>query len=219
MAVPLESTRSTSGTRVEPTVMLRGATADLERGGRLQLDLSHRLQNGITLSLLGGVGTRRAGLLTGPPVLNPVTSTPRGVLPWVPRYAEYDASLPFDAQPGLRTQLGTGFSELTGDARAEGALDGSAPPRVRANAAIVPVGAGGVTFAANVDVHVLADTSAVLAPGAGLGLQTAGPLRVLDTRAVDSPLVPGVPFAVPIGAPAGARGVVASVAVVQGGGR
>jgi hypothetical protein len=92
-----------------------------------------------------------------------------------------------------------------------------APPRVRANAAIVPVGAGGVTFAANVDVHVLADTSAVLAPGAGLGLQTAGPLRVLDTRAVDSPLVPGVPFAVPVGAPAGARGVVASVAVVQGG--
>ncbi|MFN7700749.1 MAG: hypothetical protein ACK5U8_22815, partial [Deltaproteobacteria bacterium] len=58
---------------------------------------------------------------------------------------------------------------------------------------------------------------AVLAPGAGLGLQTAGPLRVLDTRAVDSPLVPGVPFAVPVGAPAGARGVVASVAVVQGG--
>jgi outer membrane receptor protein involved in Fe transport len=119
MAVPLESTRSTSGTRVEPTVMLRGATADLERGGRLQLDLSHRLQNGTTLSLLGGVGTRRAGLLTGPPVLNPVTSTPRGALPWVPRYAEYDASLPFDAQPALRTQLGTGFSELTGDARAE----------------------------------------------------------------------------------------------------
>ncbi len=122
MAVPLESAPASSGTRVEPSLSLRGSTADLERGGRLQLDLSHRLEGGTTLSLLGGVGTRRAGLLVGPPVLNPVTSTPRGALPWVPRYAEADATLPFEAQPPLRTQVGTGFSELTGDVRAQAAL-------------------------------------------------------------------------------------------------
>jgi hypothetical protein len=92
-----------------------------------------------------------------------------------------------------------------------------APPRVRANATLVSLATGGVTFAATADVHVVADSSAVLVPGAGLGLRTAGPLRVLDTRALDTPLVRGEPFAVSVGAPADARGVVASVAVIQSG--
>ena len=52
---------------------------------------------------------------------------------------------------------------------------------------------------------------------AGLGLLTAGPLRVMDSRSSDTALVAGVPFPVDVGAPAGAVGVVASVAVIQGG--
>lgn len=92
-----------------------------------------------------------------------------------------------------------------------------APPRVRANAVAVALGAGGgVTFSANVDVDVIADLTGAFAP-TGLGLLPAGPLRVMDSRSSDTALVPGVPFAVDVGAPAGAVGVVASVAVIQGG--
>lgn len=89
------------------------------------------------------------------------------------------------------------------------------PPRVRANAAAVALSSGAASFYANVDVDVIADLTGAFAP-TGLGLQTAGPLRVMDTRAIDAILTPGVPFAVDVGAPPGAVGVVASVAVIQG---
>jgi iron complex outermembrane receptor protein/hemoglobin/transferrin/lactoferrin receptor protein len=96
LAHPLEPPRGP--TPLRPTLFLRGATADSERGGRLQL-------TGATerLGFLGGVGARRMGLLeSGGPVRNPSD----GQLPEVPRFA-----------PDGRTQLGTGFDELTADGR------------------------------------------------------------------------------------------------------
>lgn len=91
------------------------------------------------------------------------------------------------------------------------------PPRVRANATVVPFGAGGgVTFGANTDVEVIADWSGTFTTVGGLGLQTAGPLRVIDTRALGTPLVGGTPFSVDVRLPTGATGVVASVTVVGG---
>jgi iron complex outermembrane receptor protein/hemoglobin/transferrin/lactoferrin receptor protein len=96
LAHPIEPPSSPSPLR--PTLQLRGATADQERGGRLQVQ-------GATerLGFIGGFGGRRVGLLeSGGPVLNPTD----GKLPEVPRFA-----------PDERTQLGTGFDELTGDAR------------------------------------------------------------------------------------------------------
>ncbi|MFP2932638.1 TonB-dependent receptor domain-containing protein, partial [Pyxidicoccus sp. 3LG] len=79
-------------------LFLRGATADRERGGRIQVQ-------GATerLGFIGGVGGRRVGQLeSGGPVYN-LTD---GNLPEVPRFADDD-----------RTQLGTGFDELTADGR------------------------------------------------------------------------------------------------------
>jgi outer membrane receptor protein involved in Fe transport len=96
LAHPIEPPSSPSPPR--PTLQLRGATADEERGGRIQLQ-------GATerLGFIGGFGGRRVGLLeSGGLVLNPLD----GKLPEVPRFA-----------PDERTQLGTGFDELTGDAR------------------------------------------------------------------------------------------------------
>jgi outer membrane receptor protein involved in Fe transport len=85
-------------TPIRPTLQLRAATADVERGGRLQVQ-------GATgqLGFIGGIGGRRVGLLeSGGIVLNPSD----GKLPEVPRFAEDG-----------RTQLGTGFDERTADAR------------------------------------------------------------------------------------------------------
>jgi iron complex outermembrane receptor protein/hemoglobin/transferrin/lactoferrin receptor protein len=96
LAHPIEP--PSTPTPVRPTLQLRGATADQERGGRLQVQ-------GATerLGFIGGFGGRRVGLLeSGGLVLNPID----GNLPEVPRFA-----------PDERTQLGTGFDELTGDAR------------------------------------------------------------------------------------------------------
>lgn len=90
------------------------------------------------------------------------------------------------------------------------------PPRVRANATPAALGSGsGVTFRANSDVEVIADWTGAFATE-GLGLQTAGPRRALDTRSAGTPLAPGEPFAVDVGAPSGAAAVVASVAVIGG---
>ena len=113
-----DSDAKTQSWRVEPRIFLRGTTADSERGGRLQLDTSWRMSDGVTVGLLGGFGGRDVGLLRGPPVLNPDRSTDAGPLPWVPRYQEYDPTVPWAKQKDkLRTQLGTGFDERTGDAR------------------------------------------------------------------------------------------------------
>ncbi|MDY7225372.1 TonB-dependent receptor plug domain-containing protein [Hyalangium rubrum] len=96
LAHPLEP--PTKPTPLRPTLRLRGATADQERGGRFQLQGATE-----TLGFLAGFGGRRVGLLeSGGTVLNPSD----GKLPEVPRFA-----------PDERTQLGTGFDELTGDAR------------------------------------------------------------------------------------------------------
>ncbi|MBI5511806.1 MAG: TonB-dependent receptor [Deltaproteobacteria bacterium] len=116
-ALPLEPSTPPTGTAVSPRLFARGATADRERGLRLQLDLTTVTAAGIGIGFVGGFGARRATLLHGPPVLNPDRSTDAGALPWVPRYKEYDPTLPFDRQPTLSTQLGTGFDELTGDGR------------------------------------------------------------------------------------------------------
>ena len=118
-ARPLEPTAPTDGgVRLAPHLSFRGATADGESGLRAQLEASGRTNSGVGVAFLGGAGVRRVGLLQGPPVLNPRQDTSAGPLPWVPRYAEYDATAPFEAQAGrLRTQLGTGFGEVTADGR------------------------------------------------------------------------------------------------------
>jgi outer membrane receptor protein involved in Fe transport len=126
LARPLEPSRAGSpGLHVEPRVTLRGATADSELGGRAQVDVAARTGGGVGLSFLGGVGYRHLGLLRGPPVLNPSRGAGTGALPWVPRYAEYVPTLPFEEQPTLRTQLGTGFRELTADGRLVAELPGA----------------------------------------------------------------------------------------------
>jgi len=96
LAHPLEA--PTGPTPWRPTLFLRGATSDRERGGRVQVQ-------GATerLGFIGGVGGRRVGRMeSGGPVYN-LTD---GQLPEVPRFAEDG-----------RTQLGTGFDELTADGR------------------------------------------------------------------------------------------------------
>lgn len=87
------------GPRVRPRAALRWASADLDFSHRFQLDT----QWSEDVRVLVGVGRRHAGRLeSGGPVRSPTT----GELPQVPAF-EGDG----------RTQLGTGFSELTGDGR------------------------------------------------------------------------------------------------------
>lgn len=94
--------------RVESRVMARATTADRETGGRGQIGVAWApRRGGPVVRFLGGVGARSVGLLDGPPVLNPDRSTSVGELPPVPRYPDRDS----------RTQLGTGFKELTADGR------------------------------------------------------------------------------------------------------
>jgi outer membrane receptor protein involved in Fe transport len=96
LAHPIEPPSTPTAPR--PTLLLRAASADEERGGRIQLQAATE-----RLGFIGGFGGRRVGLLeSGGTVLNPTD----GKLPEVPRFA-----------PDERTQLGTGFDELTGDAR------------------------------------------------------------------------------------------------------
>ncbi|WP_163996813.1 TonB-dependent receptor plug domain-containing protein [Pyxidicoccus caerfyrddinensis] len=96
LAHPLEPPRQPTPFR--PTFFLRGATSDSERGGRVQVQ-------GATerLGFIGGVGGRRIGLLESG---GPVRNLTDGQLPEVPRFDEDD-----------RTQLGTGFDEVTADGR------------------------------------------------------------------------------------------------------
>jgi iron complex outermembrane receptor protein/hemoglobin/transferrin/lactoferrin receptor protein len=103
LAHPLSPSRpdaSNPGFWARPRLRLRGASADREWGGRLQLEGGF----GERWDFIGGVGGRRVGQLeSSGPVLNPLD----GQLPEVPRFG-----------PDGRTQLGTGFSELTADGRA-----------------------------------------------------------------------------------------------------
>ncbi|MBM4320682.1 MAG: TonB-dependent receptor, partial [Deltaproteobacteria bacterium] len=81
-----------------PRLQLRTHSADDEQGGRLQLKAGW----GEHLGFFGGFGARRAGLLeSGGPIHDE-----QGQPALVPRYAADG-----------RTQLGTGFDELTGDGR------------------------------------------------------------------------------------------------------
>lgn len=100
LTTPIEPTldRSRRWT-VHPRLMIRQRTADAEFGGRAQLDLGWRGKLGV----FGGVGYREVGKLhtAGAPI-SPATGRP-----WKePRLAE-----------DQRTQIGTGFRELTADAR------------------------------------------------------------------------------------------------------
>ncbi len=85
---------------IKPLGAVRFASADADIGGRLQLDMQFTPRIGV----VAGIGYRRVGQLeSGGPVLNPRNGLP----PEVPRFA-----------PDGRTQLGTGFNELTNDVRA-----------------------------------------------------------------------------------------------------
>jgi outer membrane receptor protein involved in Fe transport len=96
-ARPLEPSHPDPG--LHPRVALRGTSADRELGGRVQLELNAPGKVGF----LGGAGARRVGLLQAAgPVLNPLD----GAAPEVPRF-----------EPDGRTQLGTGFDEVTADGR------------------------------------------------------------------------------------------------------
>ena len=90
------------------------------------------------------------------------------------------------------------------------------PPLPRANATAIALGAGGgVTFLASSNTDVITDLTGAFAP-TGLGLRTVVPMRVLDTRAT-SPIAAGTQLAVDLHAPADARGVVVSIAVIPRG--
>lgn len=83
---------------VHPSLLLRGATADLEWGGRLQLDAAKG-----PWGVVAGASGRRVGLLqAGGPVAGLANGRP--------------ADVPTFASDG-RTQLGTGFDELAFDLR------------------------------------------------------------------------------------------------------
>ena len=86
---------------------LRSATADDQLGGRAEVEAGVARPSGLRLGFLGGVGGRRAGFLeSAGSVENPNPNTTIGPYPLVPRFA-----------PDGRTQLGTGYKELTADGR------------------------------------------------------------------------------------------------------
>lgn len=103
LASPIEPTIDTGSKKV--VAHARGifatSTADSGLGGRAQVDLGAVNKFGV----FGGVGYRHLGLLrSAGPVESPATKDP------------YLASPRFSSDG--KTQLGTGFNELTGDARA-----------------------------------------------------------------------------------------------------
>ncbi len=75
---------------------------------------------------------------------------------------------------------------------------------------------GGVDFlVSRNEVHLLADVYAAFTE-AGLGLRSVAPRRVIDTRDTPAPVEAMTPLVVDVGAPEGAAGVAASVAVLNG---
>ncbi|MBL4685606.1 MAG: TonB-dependent receptor, partial [Nannocystaceae bacterium] len=85
---------------VHPRAMVRTGSADGEVGGRGQLSVAYSDKLGV----LVGAGYRTVGYLrSGGRIIAPETGRPQGV---PPAFAEDE-----------RTQLGTGFSEVTADAR------------------------------------------------------------------------------------------------------
>jgi outer membrane receptor protein involved in Fe transport len=114
LALPREPLWAEPGEDValHPALFGRFASADLERGGRAELELGLR-----DSALLGGAGYRVLDRLES----GGVVSNPGRRVPLVPRF-ESDG----------RTQLGTGFRELTFDARAVQRV----APRLRVVAAL-----------------------------------------------------------------------------------
>ncbi len=107
-ARPIEPTLDLSarGLVIRPRVSTRFATADTDFSNRFQIDT----QIGKKVRFLGGIGRRVTGRLeSGGPVRSPRT----GEIPLVPVFEEDG-----------RTQLGTGFREVTGDARLVWGLSG-----------------------------------------------------------------------------------------------
>ncbi|MEM1347888.1 MAG: TonB-dependent receptor [Myxococcota bacterium] len=108
-ARPLEPTFSGGdGFSMRPGIMARHATADAEIGGRASVDA----QLGDRIGIFAGLGARAVDQLQSGGV---VISPRDGSLPEVPRFAEDG-----------RTQLGTGFDEITGDARVVAPLSSTA---------------------------------------------------------------------------------------------
>jgi outer membrane receptor protein involved in Fe transport len=100
-AVPITPTLDPTrqGLHLSPSLSYRLGTADGEHGGRVQLGA----QLGPRVAVLAGVGSRNVGQLeSAGPIFNPDD----GERPQVPRFAEDG-----------RTQLGTGFDEVTADTR------------------------------------------------------------------------------------------------------
>jgi iron complex outermembrane receptor protein/hemoglobin/transferrin/lactoferrin receptor protein len=100
LAAPIEPRLAAPGdpiATVDPHALFRAASADEEVGGRAQTNVAL----GESVALFGGVGGRRVGLLeSGGAVRSPID----GSVPQVPHLAADG-----------RTQLGTGFDELTAD--------------------------------------------------------------------------------------------------------
>lgn len=108
-ALPIEPLLPENGQtqRWNPSFLLRGASADSELGGRAQIHAAGRFGSKLFVAFFGGVGGRTVGQMqSGGRVENPNPNTPFGLYPQVPRYAADG-----------RTQLGTGFKEITVDGR------------------------------------------------------------------------------------------------------
>ncbi|MBK8252352.1 MAG: TonB-dependent receptor [Polyangiaceae bacterium] len=107
-ARPIEPTLDPNekGFAMRPRVFIRGASADTELGFRMQLDAQYSNQ----LRFIGGFGSRKAeelrasGPVCGPNTTNCSPTNP--AIAMVPRF-----------EPDGRTQVGTGYREITGDAR------------------------------------------------------------------------------------------------------
>lgn len=96
---PLDAPDGRSGPVLKSSVTLKGRSADDELGGRAQVEAAVG-----NVGFIGGVGGRNVGLLES---AGPVRNLVGGGTPDVPRFA-----------PDGRTQLGTGFKELSFDGRA-----------------------------------------------------------------------------------------------------
>ena len=96
---PLDAPDGREGPVLKSSVTLKGRSADDELGGRAQVEAAVG-----NVGLIGGVGGRNVGLLES---AGSVRNLVGGGTPDVPRFA-----------PDGRTQLGTGFKELSFDGRA-----------------------------------------------------------------------------------------------------
>lgn len=134
-----------------------------------------------------------------------------------------DTSLPDDASAlwlnlAAVPQTDPGFiiGFPTGSPQPEVSHLNYAPGFVRANAAPILVGNNkSLELYSRAEVHLIADMNAVFSP-TGDGLTTEGPTRVYDTRSEDRPLEAEGIRKIDVRAPAGATGVVGTMAIIGG---